>query len=86
MKQNMDPGLGIDLCRICGTPTRDHQIGPCPQAVVDVFYCKPVRRASTNGTCIRCGGKVPRRANGDGWIMYCTDTCRKMASSERKAR
>ena len=24
------PGLGKDLCRICGLPTVKHKIGPCP--------------------------------------------------------
>ncbi len=77
MKQNTYPGRGVDLCRICGTPTINHRIGPCPDAGVDLFYMRPVRRASTNGTCIRCGGKTPKRRNGDGWVMYCGDSCRK---------
>lgn len=53
-------GLGKDLCRVCGTPTRDHRIGPCPMLGMAVIHGVHAGQV-TSRTVWRNGGKpVPR--------------------------
>ena len=71
-------GHGIDKCRICGEPTRDHQLKPCPEWGFEVIYAAPPRgRQVADGKCKRCGEPARKRSNGN-YTLYCSDNCRKL--------
>jgi len=71
------PGRGVDMCRICQTPTRDHQIGPCPTLGMDLIMSAAPLGKKGDGMCVWCGGPARRRKNGEGFILYCSKKCRQ---------
>ena len=81
------PGRGVDLCRVCNTPTRDHEMKPCPKLGVRVLYAPlPVEGHRSDGACIQCGLPAKRYIRSSKATMYCSVSCSHKRRNERRRR
>ena len=83
------PGRGVDLCRVCGEPTRDHEMKPCPKLDVEVLYAARVagvHQERADGACVNCGKPARPWVGRDVPTTYCSELCRNRRNAEKRRR
>ncbi len=70
-------GNGTDLCRVCGYPTRNHEMKPCPVLGLDFIIGQPLPRTPNGRVCHRTGCDEPvRKSVGAGpKPKFCSRRC-----------